>query len=106
MSERRNYGLVTGAYWGFTLTDGALQMLVLMHFHELGYTPMQLVFLFLFYEFFGIVTNLVGGWRAARTRLKLTLTAGLGIQVAALLMLSLVGPGWTRAVSVAYVMAA
>lgn len=61
MSSLRHYILVTGAYWAFTLTDGALRMLVLLHFHELGYTPVQLAFLFLFYELFGVVTNLVSG---------------------------------------------
>ena len=60
--EVRNYVVVTAAYWGFTLTDGALRMLVLLHFHTLGYSPVQLAFLFLLYEFFGIVTNLFGGW--------------------------------------------
>ena len=65
MSAIRNYILVTVAYWAFTLTDGALRMLVLLHFHALGYTPVQLAFLFLFYEFFGVVTNLLGGWLAA-----------------------------------------
>ena len=62
----RNYAIVTAAYWAFTLTDGALRLLVLLHFHELGYSPVQLAFVFLLYEFFGIVTNLVGGWLAAR----------------------------------------
>ena len=56
----RNYALVTGAYWGFTLTDGALRMLVLLHFDRLGYSAVAIAFLFLFYEFFGIVTNLLG----------------------------------------------
>ena len=64
-----------GAYWGFTLTDGALRMLVLLHFDRLGYSAVAIAFLFLFYEFFGIVTNLVGGWIAARSGLKVTLTA-------------------------------
>jgi predicted MFS family arabinose efflux permease len=106
VSSLRNYVLVTAAYWAFTLTDGALRMLVLLHFHELGYTPVQLAFLFLMYEFFGIVTNLVGGWIAARAGLRATLLAGLALQVVALLMLSLLDPRWTRAVSVGYVMAA
>ena len=66
MHELRNYSLVTVVYWSFTLTDGALRMLVLLHFHGLGYSPIQLAFLFLFYEFFGIVTNLVGGWVGSR----------------------------------------
>lgn len=106
MSAVRNYVLVTGAYWGFTVTDGALRMLVLLHFHELGYTPVELAFLFLFYELFGVVTNLLGGWIAARMGLKTTLTSGLALQVVALLMLSLVAPGWSKGASVAYVMAA
>jgi len=106
MSALRNYALVTTAYWAFTLTDGALRMLVLLHFHELGYTPIQLAFLFLFYEFFGVVTNLVGGWLASRMGLRVTLLGGLALQVLALVMLALVAPSWSRAISVAYVMGA
>lgn len=105
MSAIRHYALVTAAYWGFTLTDGALRMLVLLHFHELGYTPVQLAFLFLFYEFFGIVTNLVGGWIGARLGLKITLFGGLALQVFALAMLALLNPSWPATAAMAYVMA-
>jgi predicted MFS family arabinose efflux permease len=101
----RNYILVTGAYWGFTLTDGALRMLVLLHFFNLGYSPVKLAFLFLFYEFFGIVTNLLGGWLASRLGLRVTLLAGLFLQVVSLGLLALLNPNWSEAVSVAYVMA-
>ncbi|HEY3808142.1 MAG TPA: organoarsenical effux MFS transporter ArsJ [Kofleriaceae bacterium] len=106
MSGIRNYALVTAAYWAFTLTDGALRMLVLLHFHALGYTPVELAFLFVFYEFFGVVTNLVGGFIAARLGLRATLLGGLALQVFALLMLALLDPTWGRALSVAYVMSA
>ncbi len=101
----RQYAIVTAAYWAFTLTDGALRLLVLLHFHELGYSPVQLAFLFLLYEFFGIVTNLVGGWLAARTGLRLTLVLGLGLQVVALVLLALLNREWSLGTSVAYVMA-
>lgn len=101
----RNYAIVTAAYWAFTLTDGALRLLVLLHFHELGYSPVQLAFLFLLYEFFGIVTNLVGGWLAARTGLRLTLLLGLALQVVALGLLALLNRSWPLGVSVGYVMA-
>lgn len=104
--DLRSYGLVTASYWGFTLTDGALRMLVLLHFHELGYTPVSLAFLFLLYEFFGIVTNLFGGWVGSRLGLKVTLFSGLGTQVVALTMLSFVQESWVTWISVAYVMAA
>src|SRR5215213_10138267 len=100
----RNYAIVTAAYWAFTLTDGALRMLVLLHFNQLGYTPVQLAFLFLLYEFFGIVTNLIGGWVASRTGLRFTLVLGLMVQVVALGLLALLNRGWGTAVSVAYVM--
>jgi predicted MFS family arabinose efflux permease len=100
----RNYILVTGAYWGFTLTDGALRMLVLLHFFNLGYSPVKLAFLFLFYEFFGIVTNLLGGWIASRLGLRFTLLAGLLLQVVSLGLLALLNPAWSEASSVAYVM--
>jgi predicted MFS family arabinose efflux permease len=100
----RNYAIVTAAYWAFTLTDGALRMLVLLHFNQLGYTPVQLAFLFLLYEFFGIVTNLVGGWVASRTGLRFTLVLGLVLQVIALGLLALLNRGWSMAASVAYVM--
>ncbi len=82
--DLRNYVLVTGAYWADTLTDGAIRMLVLFYFYELGYSPFTVASLFLFYEIFGIVTNLVGGWLAARLGLRTTLFMGLGIQVLAL----------------------
>jgi len=102
----RNYALVTGAYWGFTLTDGALRMLVLLHFDRLGYSAVEIAFLFLFYEFFGIVTNLLGGWIAARSGLKVTLYGGLLLQIGSLIMLALLQPSWSRLGSVCYVMSA
>ena len=86
--EIRQYLLITGNYWAFTLTDGALRMLVVLHFHALGYTPLQIAALFLFYEIFGVVTNLVGGYLGARLGLNRTMNIGLGMQVAALLMLT------------------
>ncbi|WP_324734207.1 organoarsenical effux MFS transporter ArsJ [Pseudomonas paeninsulae] len=91
--EVRQYLLVTGNYWAFTLTDGALRMLVVLHFHSLGYTPLQIAALFLFYEIFGVITNLVGGYLGARLGLNRTMNIGLGLQVAALLMLT-VPPPW------------
>lgn len=87
-AEVRQYLLVTGNYWAFTLTDGALRMLVVLHFHQLGYSPLEIALLFLFYEFFGIVTNLVGGWLGARIGLNKTMNMGLSLQVIALLMLT------------------
>ena len=104
MSGIRSYALVTAAYWAFTLSDGALRLLVLLHFHALGYTPVELAFLFVLYEFFGVVTNLLGGWIAATMGLRSTLLGGLALQVVALGALSLLDPTWGRAVSVAYVM--
>ena len=86
-SEVRQYLLVTGNYWAFTLTDGALRMLVVLHFHTLGYSPLQVAMLFLFYEIFGVVTNLVGGWLGARIGLNRTMNLGLVLQVIALSML-------------------
>ena len=101
----RNYVIVTGAYWGFTITDGALRMLVLLHFFRLGYSPVQLAFLFLFYEFFGVITNLLGGWLGSRMGLGITLIGGLFLQVASLALMALLNPAWSEAASVTYVMA-
>ena len=101
--DLRNYALVTGAYWTDTLADGASRMLVLFYFYELGYSPFEVASLFLFYEVFGIVTNLVGGWIAARFGLKSTLFAGLSVQIVALGMLGLAPASW---LIVPYVMAA
>ena len=100
------YVAVTAAYWAFMLTDGALRMLVLLHFHTLGFSPLQLAYLFLLYEFMGIVTNLSAGWLAARFGLTTTLYAGLGLQIAALAALTRLDPTWTLATSVLFVMAA
>ncbi|MCU7936510.1 MAG: organoarsenical effux MFS transporter ArsJ [Candidatus Thiodiazotropha sp. (ex Dulcina madagascariensis)] len=96
----RNYLVVTGGYWAFTVTDGAIRMLVVLYFHLLGYSPFEVAMLFLFYEFFGIVTNLVGGWLGARIGLNLTMHIGMGLQVLALLALTVPEP-W---LSVPYVM--
>jgi predicted MFS family arabinose efflux permease len=104
MSERKNYLCVTASYWGFTLSDGALRMLVLLHFHHLGFTPLDLAYLFLLYEAMGIVTNFFGGWLGARFGLRLTLFTGLSLQIIALIMLSLLKADWAVSFSVLYVM--
>ena len=106
LSPLQQYGIVTANYWAFTLTDGALRMLVVFHFHELGYSTLEIAFLFLFYEFFGVVTNLYGGWIGARYGLRLTLWVGTLLQILALLMLVPVAASWPKLLSVAYVMVA
>ena len=98
------YIAVTAAYWTFMLTDGALRMLVLLHFHTLGFSPVQLAYLFVLYEIAGVITNLCAGWIAARFGLTSTLYAGLGLQVLALLALAQLDPGWAIGTSVAFVM--
>ena len=102
----RDYLIVTASYWGFTLVDGALRMLVLLHFFKLGYSPFTLAFLFLLYEFAGIVANLAGGWLATRFGIPRMLVVGQTLQIAGLVMLSALDPGWTAAASVAWVVAA
>ncbi|GGA26017.1 organoarsenical effux MFS transporter ArsJ [Neptunicoccus cionae] len=98
------YITVTAAYWAFMLTDGALRMLVLLHFHTLGFSPVQLAYLFVLYEIAGVVTNLSAGWIAARFGLTSTLYAGLALQVVALLALTQLSPGWSITASVVFVM--
>ena len=98
----RNYATITAGYWAFTLTDGAISMLVVLYFHQLGYTPLAIASLFLFYEFFGIVTNLVGGWLGARIGINKTMHIGMIVQIGALLMLTVP----TEYLTVAYVMLA
>jgi MFS family permease len=102
----RNYAVVTASYWGFTLTDGALRMLVLLHFYSLGYTPFMLAFLFLLYEAAGIFANLGGGWLAARFGIPRMLMTGIGLQIIGLMLLSALNPGWSAAASVAWIVAA
>ncbi len=101
--DLRNYMIVTGAYWADTITDGAIRVLVLFYFYDLGYTPFQVASLFLFYEVFGIVTNLVGGFLAQRFGLKTTLIGGLATQTVALSMLAFAPAAW---LVVPYVMVA
>ena len=99
------YITVTAAYWAFMLTDGALRMLVLLHFHTLGFSPVQLAYLFLLYELMGVVTNLSAGWLAARFGPTSTLYAGLGLQIVALGALAGLDSEWPIWVSVVFVMA-
>jgi len=101
--DLRNYALVTGAYWADTLADGAIRVLVLFYFYARGYSPFTVASLFLFYEIFGIVTNLVGGFLAARLGLKSTLVIGLSTQIVAIGMLAVVPESW---LVIAYVMVA
>jgi predicted MFS family arabinose efflux permease len=102
----RNYAIVTASYWGFTLTDGALRMLVLFHFFKLGYSPFTLSFLFLLYEAAGVAANFVGGWLATRFGITRVLTVGLSAQITGFLVLSALSPSWTVAMSVAWVVVA
>ena len=105
-SASRNYAIVTAAYWGFTLTDGALRMLILLHFYRLGYSPFTLAFLFLLYEAAGILANLIGGWLATRYGITRMLTVGLVTQIIGFTLLSQLNPEWTAAMSVAWVVLA
>ena len=98
----KQYLVITGNYWAFTLTDGALRMLVVLYFHQLGYSPLNIAMLFLFYEVFGVITNLIGGWLGARLGLNKTMNIGLALQIIALAMLTVP----TEMLTVAYVMAA
>ncbi|NMR25074.1 organoarsenical effux MFS transporter ArsJ [Pseudoalteromonas sp. NEC-BIFX-2020_015] len=98
----KQYLVITGNYWAFTLTDGALRMLIVLYFHQLGYDPLSIAMLFLFYEIFGVITNLVGGWLGARFGLNRTMNIGLALQIVALAML--LAP--TSMLSILYVMAA
>lgn len=101
-TQLKQYLIITGNYWAFTLTDGALRMLVVLYFYQLGYSPLSIAFLFLFYEFFGIVTNLVGGWLGARIGLNKTMNIGLALQILALAMLTVP----TEILTIVYVMTA
>ena len=98
---KQQYAIITGNYWAFTLTDGALRMMVVLHFNALGYSPLQIALLFVFYELFGVITNLTGGWLGARIGLNRTMNAGLVLQVIALSMLlvptTMLSVGWVMA---------
>ncbi len=106
MNTTRDYAVVTAAYLGFTLTDGALRTLVLLHFYQLGYSTFTLALLFLLYEFAGIVSNLGGGWLAARFGITRMLAIGVALQISGLLMLSALDPSWSAGVSVTWVVLA
>ena len=103
---RYHYGLITGSYWGFTLTDGALRMMVLLYFHTLGYSPFTLALLFLLYEAAGIFANIAGGWLATRFGIRRMLLLGISTQILGLGLLSLLNPLWAAALSVTWVVIA
>jgi predicted MFS family arabinose efflux permease len=105
-TKARDYLIVTASYWGFTLVDGALRMLVLLHFFQLGYSPFTLAFLFLLYEFAGIVANLAGGWLATRFGIPRMMMTGQLLQIASLFLLSALDPAWSAVLSVAWVVSA
>lgn len=92
------YAVVTLGYWAFTLSDGALRMLVVLFLHGIGFSPLQIGLAFVIYEFCGVITNLTGGWLGARFGLNLSMQAGFVLQIIALTMLavepSLLTLGW------------
>lgn len=100
----RSYAVTTFSYWVLTLSDGALRMLVLLHFHQQGLDPITLSLLFLLYEFCGVVTNAVGGWVADVKGLKSTLTTGLLLQTLSLVTLAMLPGDWIGVLGIAYVM--
>ena len=102
----RHYLTIGACYWGFTLSDGAVRMLVLFYFFQLGYTPFQLASLFVFYELAGMFANLIGGWLATRFGLRAMLAAGVSLQIVGLLSLSVLQPGWAPVLSVVWVVLA
>lgn len=87
-STPRGFWLVTACYQAFTLSDGALRMLVLLHLGAEGRAPLALALALLPYEVAGVVTNVLGGWLGARFGLKPTLIAGLLAQSAACALLA------------------
>src|ERR1700752_4719822 len=105
-AQTRNYLIVTASYWGFTLPDGPLRMLVLFHFYRLGYTPFTLAFMFLLYEAAGIFANVGGGYFASRYGIPRMLAVGQLLQITGLVMLSLLSEGWSAALSVTWVVVA
>ena len=102
----KNFLIVTLSYWSFTLTDGALRMLVLFHFYKLGYSPIILALLFVLYEVAGIFANIVGGWLATRYGIQRMLKSGLKLQIVSLLSLSLLVPSWDLTLSIIWVLLA
>ena len=95
---------VTLAYWAFMLTDGALRMLVLLHFHNLGFSALSLAYLFVAYEFMGVVTNIVAGWLGTRRGIYTLIFSGLVLQTSALLVLAFFNPVSTSMLAIGVVM--
>ena len=105
-TQTRDYLIVTASYWGFTLVDGALRMLVLLHFFQFGYSPFTLAFLFLLYEFAGIAANLAGGWLATRFGIPRMMKTGQLLQIMSLFLLSALDSSWSPLLSIAWVVVA
>ncbi len=101
-----HYFIVTSSYLGFTLSDGALRMLVLFYFFKLGFSPLTLALLFLLYEFAGVVANLGGGWLTTRFGIRIMLLVGLSLQIIGLIFLSLLDPSFDYFLSIIWVLAA
>ena len=102
--QKLSFLITTFAYWFFMLSDGALRMIILLHFHSIGFNPLQLAYLFLLYELFGMITNLTAGWLAKKTGLNITLYFGLALQIISILLLTLIDESWDITLSVIFVM--
>ena len=106
MFNLKNFLIITNTYLFFSLTDGAIRMIVLLHFFHLGFSPLSLAFLFLLYELVGVITNLVGGWFASFYGIKRMFTFGVLLQIFGLFFLSFYSPSWEIYSSIIWVMIA
>ncbi len=102
----RSYLSVTLAYWGFTLSDGALRMLVLLHFFQRGVGPLALASLFVVYEAAGIIANLGGGWLSVRFGLRRMIMAGIVLQICGLLGLAVMPQALSPAAAIIWIICA
>lgn len=76
----------------FTITDGAIRIIVLLYANQIGLSPLDIAVLFTLYELMGVVTNLFGGVFASRFGLKASMFLSLFLQLLGLVLVVLVEP--------------
>lgn len=77
----RPFVIISITYLLFTVTDGAIRMIVLLHAYNKSFSALEVAIMFTLYELAGVFTNLAAGMMGARWGIRFTMIMGLCLQI-------------------------
>jgi len=99
----RPFVIISITYLLFTVTDGAIRMIVLLHAYSKSFSALQVAVMFTLYELAGVFTNLAAGMMGARWGIRFTLIVGLCLQIFSYGLLFGWNDDWSQRTAIIYV---